>query len=496
MGSDLFIQGNPAIEKLIATTLQIESQPRFAIEDRKLLYQARQTMLSELDSKLSTLNSLSERLTSALTDYFAAKAVSSSDSDIFTATAESDALSGSHDISIARLASADTRVSKQYTTTGTDLVTFFSTNGSQTFYLEVAHPTTDDDDNRETITVTIDPSGTTDDDIMDEIALAINNAMSSAATAETIDADEKLTASVVHEESGISRMIFKSGQSGYTYRMVLTDSTNSLLAELEINSTSQSSGTSGGYITTVGTSASTSELNSKLDIDGLTFYRDSNTINDILDDVTINVKGVTSTTESMQVSVDTEAVKEEIQALFDAYNEVITYLRDKSKIDSETNIRGPLAGDSTYSYLRYSLRNIFTGKVSDVNSGNAEHLFEVGITAANDGTLSFTDDEKFENALAAGSSNISDLFNSTDGIATQVEEFLEDFVKVGGIIDDSKTSMADRIKILDKRIERFDARLAKREVQLRKQLAHMQQVSVLLGGQAAAFSSLASTFRF
>ena len=231
MGADLFIQGNPAIEQLIATTLQIEAQPRFAIEDKKALYQARETVLSELNSKLSSLNSLSERLTSVLTDYFAAKTVSSSDKDLFTATAESGALAGSHDISIARLASADTRVSKQYTTTGTDLVTFFSTNGSQTFYLEVAHPTTDDDDNRETISVTIDPSGTTDDDIMDEIALAINNAMSSAVTAETIDADEKLTASVVHEENGVSRMIFKSGQSGYTYRMVQTDSTNYLLIE-------------------------------------------------------------------------------------------------------------------------------------------------------------------------------------------------------------------------------------------------------------------------
>jgi len=135
MGSDLFIQGNPAIEQLIATTLQIEAQPRFAIEDKKALYQARETVLSELNSKLSSLNSLSERLTSVLTDYFAAKTVSSSDKDLFTATAESGALAGSHDISIARLASSDTRVSKQYTTTGTDLVTFFSTNGSQTFHV-------------------------------------------------------------------------------------------------------------------------------------------------------------------------------------------------------------------------------------------------------------------------------------------------------------------------------------------------------------------------
>ncbi len=497
MGIDIFTGGNSSLEALIQTTLDIEAQPRFAYEDKKVLFQARQTALSEIDSQLSSLNSLSERLTDVLTDYFAAKTVSTSDDDIFSATAESGALAGSHDVSITRLASSDTRVSKQYTSTGTDLVTFFSTNGSQNFDLEIAHPTTDDSDNRETISVTIDPSGTTDDDIMDEIALAVNNAMSTAVTAETIDADEKLTASVVHEEDGKSRMIFKSGQSGYTYRMVQTDSTNSLLAELEINSASQTSGTSGGYITLVGTSDSTSELNSKLDIDGLTFYRDSNTINDILDDVTLNVKDVTASTESMQVSVDTETVKEEIQALLDAYNKVILYIKEQSKVNPETSTRGPLAGDSTYSFVRYSLRNILTGNISGVGTGNPEHLFEVGITAASDGTLSFTDDEEFENALAAGSSQVSDLFNnSTDGIATQVEDFLENFVKTGGIIDDSKTSITDRIKSIDDRIERFDERLARREVQLRKTFAKMQEVSTLLGGQSAAFSSLQSSLRF
>ena len=60
--------------------------------------------------------------------------------------------------------------------------------------------------------------------------------------------------------------------------MVMTDSANSLLSTLEISNSVQSSGTSGGYITDVGTSASDSLLNSKLLVDGLTFYRDSNTI--------------------------------------------------------------------------------------------------------------------------------------------------------------------------------------------------------------------------
>jgi len=496
MGADLFIQGNPAIERLIATTLQIEGQPRFALEDRKAALNSRNKVLSDLDSKLSALNKLAKRLTDKLTDHFAKKIVDSSDSDLFTATAESKALAGSHDILVQRLASSDTRVSKQYTSSGTALTSFFSTNGSQTFDIEVAHPTTANSSNREKISVTINSSGATDDDVLDDIALAINNAMSAAVTAETIDADEKVFASVVHEESGKSRLIFKTEQSGFTNRMVMTDSANSLLSTLEISNNVQSSGTSGGYITDVGTSASDSLLNSKLLVDGLTFYRDSNTINDILDGVTMTIKAVTPATETLKVSTDVEAVKKEIEEFLTAYNDVITYIKQKQKVDPETNSRGVLASDSTYSFMRSKFRGIMSDPVAGISSGNPEHLFEIGITAASDGTLSFTDEEKFENVLAAGSVPISDLFNSTNGVANQLKTFMDDFIKIGGIIDDGKESVEDRIKTLDGRIKRFDNRLAKREVQLRKQLARMQQISVLLGGQAAAFSSLAQTFRF
>ncbi|MFQ5770255.1 MAG: flagellar cap protein FliD N-terminal domain-containing protein, partial [bacterium] len=214
MGVDLFVSGNSSIDRYIQTIIQLESRPRQNLENTKTVLNRRSAVLTDLDSKLSALNSLAERLTDPLTNYFATKTTSTSDSDILTATADSTALAGSHDVTITRLASADTRVSKQYTKTATELNTFFTTNGSQTFQIDVAHPTDADSSNRETISVTINSSGATNDDVLDDIALAVNNAMSVAVTAETIDADEKVTASVVHEQDGTSRLIFKSGQSG------------------------------------------------------------------------------------------------------------------------------------------------------------------------------------------------------------------------------------------------------------------------------------------
>ena len=137
-----------------------------------------------------------------------------------------------------------------------------------------------------------------------------------------------------------------------------------------------------------------------------------------------------------------------------------------------------------------------TTRIEDLEAGNPQYLFDIGIATETDGTLSIADSEKFTNVLASGSTKISDLFNSTGGVAVQLKDFLDEFVKVGGILDDSKDSIADRIKSLDKSITRFDERMARREVQLRQQFAKMQETAQLLGGQSSAFQSILSQVGF
>ncbi len=358
MGIDLFVNPTSAMDQFIQSTLQLEAQPRFRLSDQQAVLKNRTNVLTDLESKLSKLHALAKRFTDPITNPFNAKSATSSDDDKFTVSATSAALAGNHSIEVLRLATSDTRVSQQYASTATDLRSFFDTNGSQTFEIEVGHPTDSDSTNRVAISVTVDPTGADNDSIMNEIALAINDAMSAAATAGTIDADEKASASVVHEESGKSRLIFKSSQSGFTNRLTFVDSGASLLATTQVTAAQLSSGVAGGYVTDVGTSASDSLLNSQIKVDGLTFYRDRNSINDVLDGITLTLRDVTTTEESFEIKVDTEKVKQELEELVGSYNDVIAFIKAKTSIDSETNTRGALADDSNYRGLRSQLRNI------------------------------------------------------------------------------------------------------------------------------------------
>jgi len=485
------INGNSAIEQLIDALIRTESRPKIALQDKKSLLNRKQAVLSDLDSRLSALNSLAERLTSSLTDHFGAKAATSSNTDIFSISATSAAALGNHDISIERLAKIDTRVSQQYTSAGSDLQTFFGA-GAQTFEIEVAHPTSADSNNRVSISVNVAPTGSTNEEILDEIADAINTAFDSAVTAGTIDSEERVTASVVHEENGIARLVVRSGKSGFTNRLDFTDSANSLLSTLEINANVQTSGTSGGYVTSIGTTASDSELNAKFVVDGLTFYRDSNTVSDVLDGITLTFNATTTSSESFQVASDLTAVRKEVDDFLNAYNDVILFLKEKTSFNTETDSRGVLAGEGIYRSLRSGLRDIMTSKITNVESGNPGYLAEIGITAQRDGTLSITDSEKFESALASGAASIADLFNSSDGVATQVEDLVKQYTKIGGFLDDSKDNITDRVKNLDNRIARMDVLLARREEQLRSQFSKMQETATLLQNQQSMFQSILS----
>ena len=98
-----------SIQYLVDQYMKFESRPKNALLDRQYALNQRKDILSDLDSKLSALQSKAERLSDPVTDYFAARSASTSDSDIITASAGATAALGNHSITIDRLAISDSQ---------------------------------------------------------------------------------------------------------------------------------------------------------------------------------------------------------------------------------------------------------------------------------------------------------------------------------------------------------------------------------------------------
>lgn len=486
------INSSDPYEQLIGQIIQLESLPKFRLESQRQEDVNFKEVLSEVDSKISALHKLVTDFTAQVANPFAARSVSNGETDAFKITAGNNAALGPHSLSVTRLARADTRVSARYDSAAGDLRSFFDTNGAQSFNIEVASPTEADPDNRVSIAVNVDPTGTTNDEILDEIASAISTAMDDAVTAGTISASDKALASVVQETSDTSRLSIRSGETGYANRIDFTDSAGGLLALLEVNAASvvTTGSANGGMITDVGTSEIDSELNSVFELDGLTLYRGSNTITDALTDVTIELtQASTGGAEDFTIVSDKDSVKQEVEDFIGKFNELLEHIERETQVDPDTKTRGDLAGEYAFTDLRFGMRNDAVQQVTGQPVRGASYLTDLGITVNDDGTLELTDEDALVAAVEQDASAVQSLFSGTDGVATRLLSRLDRFVGTDGIIDGRKEVIDDRISRLDDRISNWDERLARREDILRDQFARLQETLALFQGQQGLVNS-------
>jgi flagellar hook-associated protein 2 len=476
----LFQQTNP-YSKLIDKIMEYESIPKRRLENQVESKQDLKKVVGKVDSKLSALQSAITPFTeSGSSSPFGAMTVDTGDSTNFSASATDSASPGAHSLTIHQLAQADTRVSTRYDADGTGIRdNFFDkvlTSEQQTFSIEVASP---DDGTRESIDVTIDASGlNTNEEILTEVKNKINTAMTDAVDAGTITDDEKATASLTTESDGTVRLSLRSADSGYTNRLSFTDSGDGFLDEIELNADHgnfEGSDTSGGQVYRVGTGETDTELNSKFDLDGLTYYRDSNTVDDALSGVTLELNKATGTQEDFTVKADSEAIKEDVQKFIDKFNDAQDFIDEKTNVDEETKQRGPLAGDFTFRNLQFKLRTEAVEKVDSQAADEPQYLNDVGIEMTEEGRLRLADEGKLMDAIESDRGAVESLFNASDGVATRMESRIESYVKTDGLIDNREEGIDAKIDRLEDRVDDMEERLANQEQRLREQYAQVQE---------------------
>ena len=479
-------------EILIQQMVLLESQPKFNMEDQRLSLESTKDVLSELDSRLVALDTILDDFLDVLSHPFDGKAVNLNDSSFFTASAsdDGDAVFGSHTLQVDRLAIVDNRLSDQYNASAT---TIADTVGTDTidFSFSVSNPTDADEDNRETITVSVDvTSGETNETVLTNVASAINSAVLSADDAGTIDTENRAYASIINETSDTVRLSLRSGQTGYSNRIVFESDTDSFLSDIGISDAVVVSGTSGGQAATVGTSEDTSDLTSQINLDGLTIYRNTNQLTDVLDGVTINLTQTNTSPVEFSVAPDSTGIEAEIEDFIEKYNAILTYIKNRSQVDADSGERGEFAGDTTFSNLRFNLRADLVGQVSSQASGAPDQITDIGIELKSDGTLTLTDSDALISAIEEDPEAVRTLFAAEDdGIATRLSERVNEYIGFGGLIQDRENNLDTRIRTINNRIANFDDAIARREDQLRQQFARLQESIELLQGQQFAFAA-------
>lgn len=242
----------------------------------------------------------------------------------------------------------------------------------------------------------------------------------------------------------------------------------------------------------------------------------SNTIDGVIDGLTLNAKAVSDTPVTVTVSRDTAAIKDAIQGFVDAFNNVAGRIDEFTAYDQETERKGALLGDSTANELRSALYNQLLRPATGV-SGSYKYLNQVGIKVGQGGTLEL-DEAKLDTALAADPQGVADLFaartqntresrteirpgifvNNTDpdtfsalGVAEQFVTFVDRYVNsADGILTRRSSSLDSEIANQTDRITALDAKLTRRRDYLTQQFATLETTLANLQRQQSALSQI------
>lgn len=403
------------------------------------LLQNQQTDLSTQAGLLAGLNNNLTNLAAAvlslasITGPLTAQAATSSQPSILTATAQTTAPAGTHQILVSSLA-----------TTGT-VYTDPLANGNTSFLTGGA--TTGD------IKLQVGGASGTIHDI--PITAGSNDTLGTLAT--YINAQKwGVTANVVTDANG-ARLALTSQLTGTPGALAITKNTTGLTFN-----------------------APTGGVNASLTIDGVPFSSATNTLTGAIAGVTLNLESAAPATPvQLTVGPDTVQATNAINSFVTAYNAVINGINTQFTVDPTNNSEGPLGSDSALRTLQSSLLNDATYSITG-NSG-LTNLAALGIDFNNDGTLTVnqvaTDTHpSLANVLATNPAAVQSFFQNASGTGF-ASNFNNDLFNLtdatDGILNVDISGNKTQQQALTTQINNLQDRLTAQQQQLTRQYAQV-----------------------
>ncbi len=454
--------------QIIDQLMALERRPLEKLSQKKAFYDAK---ISAYGSLSSTLETLKTTLSSLKGDSIFSMSTSSSDESVFTATASSLTSEGTYTIKVNNIATAQSVYSAQFSTENSAIADL-STYATQKLQIQVG--------NNAAVEIDIDSSNNTLTGIKD----AINNA------------NTGIRASVISDDGTNYRLVISSESTGASNRIVIkvdedydgvfeespdeTDTTG--LSRLAFNATYDSNGNVTGGITSM--TQSQAAVDASLEIDGLSVTRSSNTIDDLITGVTIDLHDDSSgNTLALNITKDISQIIANVESFVSSYSAAMSLARSLSvPSDGQAVI---LTGDSTARGMMTSLRSAITTSFK----GNTPSSF--GLSHDKEGVLSL-DTSMLEDATGNDLQSVMDTF---DAMAESLEDTLDNYMdtlipaRTDGL-NNSIDLIEDRVDTMERRLDKVELNYIQKFTLLEQTLSQLQQNGDFLTQQLTSLSSI------
>lgn len=400
--SSLGIGSNLDIEGMVTKLMSVEQQPMTALVKQEASYQAKLSGFGTLKGALAQF----QTAVRGLSDVSKFQAVKSSvaDTSVATVSASAAATPGTYSLQVTQLAHAQKLVANgtasDTTAIGKGVIKFdFGTITGGTLDAatgKYSGVTEFKSSGATTKSVTVGGTGSLAD---------IRDAINAAGIG--------VTAAIVNDGSSTPYRLTLTGQntgeaSSLKISVDEADAGNTALSTLLNHDPSAA----GQALTETATA-----VNAKFTIDGIAVSKPSNTVDDVITGVTLNLaKENPGSTTTLSVARDTASVSNSVAAFVKAYNDITQTLRDAMAYDPASKKGAILNGEASVRTIQTQIRSVLTAPISGA-TGSLTRLSQIGVTVQKDGLLAL-DSAKLTTALGTNFDDFAGLFASSATAAT------------------------------------------------------------------------------
>ena len=217
-----------------------------------------------------------------------------------------------------------------------------------------------------------------------------------------------------------------------------------------------------------------STLNAEIVSNGITYERETNTINDVINGVTLSLKKTGDL--SFSISKETSSIKDDIIGLITSMNEIITEIDANDDYDEETDTWGSLAKTSSIKVAKNSIITMMGTQINNIQ-GSISSFYDLGFEINRDGTVKI-DEKILDEKIASNFDNISEFFsgnidNNIIGMAEILKDKINEITNSSGIINNEKNSAQTKIDRINEQIDKETEKLNKRYEIMTKQFVQL-----------------------
>ncbi len=299
---------------------------------------------------------------------------------------------------------------------------------------------------------------------------------------------------------GVTASVLNDGSSFAPYRMVLGSNTTGSAGRIAFSLT--------GSAVTLNTLTKAQDavvvVGDPDSSSAIVVKSSSNTLTNVVDGVTLNLIGTSSSPVTLTVGQDIDKVVTDINSFISSFNNAMSTISSLTSYNSATETKGVLLGDSTVSMISSQLYRLLMSNVDDETLAY-KRLSSVGITVESGAKLSL-DEDKFREAFAKNPEAVTDLFTKTRiekgtngkkdtlvnvGMAAKLNELLNTITtSLDGTIARKSSSLQDKIDMMNDRAEYMQEMLDRKEERLYAQYQAMETALANLQTQSSSLSGL------